>query len=436
MNPFVLAIDGPAGAGKSATARGVARRLGLLHVDSGAMYRAAAWTALRKGANLDSESEVLRAVDSVRFEASDEGLRVDGRPVEDEIRTAEAGEAASRVAVHRGLRRRLVAIQRSLARPPGIVMEGRDIGTVVFPRASLKVFLSASAEVRARRRYDEILGRGETADLAGIEAMIRDRDRRDEGRAESPALPAPDAIPLDTSDLSLDEQVEIVGRWGELGLRGPGRTSPFYWFGSRFVKAFSRTFLKFRIEGLDHVPRTGPLIAACNHISFWDPPLVGSNFPRVLHFVAKAELFENKLFGAMLRGYNSIPIQRGTRARTGLLGAEEVLNEGGAVLIFPEGTRNKSGTLMPPRAGIGRLAVVTRSPVLPVRISGSNRIRRSMRRQELVRIVIGTPLAPPTSPDPDRTEMNAFALRVMEAIAALPSDAETPYRADQALRGT
>ena len=436
MNSFVLAIDGPAGAGKSATARGVARRLGLLHVDSGAMYRAAAWAALRKGANLDSENDVLHALESARFEASGEGLRVDGLLVEAEIRTADAGEAASRVAVHRGLRRRLVAIQRSLARPPGIVMEGRDIGTVVFPRASLKVFLSASVQVRARRRYDELVGRGESADLESIEAMILDRDRRDESRAESPALPAPDAIPLDTSDLNLDEQVEIVGRWAELGLRGPGRTKPFYWFGSRFVKAFSRTLLKFRIEGLDHVPRTGPLIAACNHISFWDPPLVGSNFPRVLHFVAKAELFENKLFGAMLRGYNSIPIQRGTRARTGLLGAEEVLNEGGAVLIFPEGTRNKSGTLMPPRAGIGRLAVVTRSPVLPVRISGSNRIRRSMRRQELVRIVIGTPLAPPTRPDPDRAEMNAFALRVMEAIAALPGDAETPYRADPILRGT
>jgi cytidylate kinase len=428
MTPFVLAIDGPAGAGKSATSRGVAKRLGLLHVDSGAMYRAAAWVALRKGANLDLEADVLRAIDGVRFEASAEGLRCDGRLVEAEIRTAEAGDAASRVAVHRGLRGRLVAIQRSLARAPGIVMEGRDIGTVVFPRASLKIFLSASAEVRARRRYRELTGRGESADLAAIETMIRDRDRRDESRAESPALPAPDAIPLDTSDLTLEEQTEIVGRWAELGLRGPGPTTPFYWFGSRFVKAFSRTFLKFRIEGLDHVPRSGPLIAACNHISFWDPPLVGSNFPRVLHFVAKAELFENKVFGAMLRGYNSIPIQRGTRARAGLLGAEEVLNEGGAVLIFPEGTRNKSGALMPPRAGIGRLAVVTRSPVLPVRISGSNQIRRSLRRQTLVRIVIGTPLVPPVRPDPDRTAMNAFALRVMEAIAALPGPPETPDR--------
>lgn len=420
MSAFVLAIDGPAGAGKSATARGVAHRLHLPHVDSGAMYRAAAWLGLRSGADLDSEGDLLRALEHARFEATAEGFRCDGRLIEAEIRTAEAGEAASRVAVHPGLRRRLVTIQRSFAKPPGVVMEGRDIGTVVFPKADLKIFLSASAEVRALRRFQELEARGERADLAAIEAMIRERDARDRGRAESPLLPAEDAIRLDTSSLTLDEQVDVVGRWAELARGGTGRTTPFYWFGSRFVKAFSRTCLKFRIEGLDHVPRGGPLIAACNHISFWDPPLVGSNFPRVLHFIAKAELFRNKVFGAMLRGYNSIPIQRGSRARSGLLGAEDVLLGGGAVLIFPEGTRNKSGALLPPRAGIGRLAVVTRSPVLPIRISGSNQIRRSLRRQTLVRIVIGTPMTPPIRTGADRTDMDSFAVRVMEAIAALP----------------
>lgn len=420
MRAFVVAIDGPAGAGKSATARGVAQRLGLPHVDSGAMYRAAAWLALQAGADLESESELLRALEGARFEPTPDGLRCGGRLLEAEIRTAQAGEAASRVAVHPGLRRRLVAIQRSFATPPGVVMEGRDIGTVVFPKADLKIFLSASAEVRALRRFRELEARGERAELAGIEAMTRDRDARDRGRAESPLQPADDAIRLDTSTLALEEQVAVVARWAELARRGPGPTTPFYWFGSRFVKAFSRSFLKFRIEGLDHVPRSGPLIAACNHISFWDPPLVGSNFPRVLHFVAKAELFQNRVFGAMLRGYNSIPIQRGSRARAGLLGAEDVLNGGGAVLIFPEGTRNKSGALLAPRAGIGRLAVVTRSPVLPIRISGSNQIRRSLRRQTLVRIVIGTPMTPPIRSEPDRDAMNSFAASVMEAIAALP----------------
>jgi len=383
------------------------------------MYRAAAWLARERGATLDHEDDVLRALEGVRFEVGPDGLRVDGRSIEAEIRTAEAGEAASLVAVHPRLRRRLVRTQRSLARAPGVVMEGRDIGTVVFPKADLKIFLSASVEARAARRLRELEERGERPDLAAIEAMIRERDRRDAGRAESPLVPAGDAVPLDTTALTLEEQVDLAAHWASLAMRGPGPTKPFYWFGSRFVKVFSRTVLRFKIDGLDHVPRTGPLIVACNHISFWDPPLVGSNFPRPLHFLAKAELFQNKVFGAMLRGYNSIPIQRGPQARSGLRGGEEALNRGGAVLIFPEGTRNKSGAMLPPRAGIGRLAAVTRAPVLPVRITGSNNIRRSIARLELVWIRFGSPVCPPPGIAGDREAEHAFACRVMDAIAAL-----------------
>ncbi|HEX7077553.1 MAG TPA: (d)CMP kinase [Candidatus Eisenbacteria bacterium] len=419
----MLAIDGPAGAGKSVTARGVAERLGLLHVDSGAMYRAVAWLAAKAGADLDDEAAVLRAVGKIRFDVGPSGLLVDGRSVEAEIRSGEAGAAASRVAVHPRLRRRLVQIQRSLAKPPGVVMEGRDIGTVVFPKADLKIFLSASVEARARRRRDELEARGEPADLEAIEAMVRERDERDARRAQSPLRPAPDALPLDTTALTLAQQVDLAAHWAGLALRqGDVPMTPFYWFGSRFVRYFSRIFLRLRLEGFDRVPRSGPLIVACNHISFWDPPLVGSNFPRILHFLAKAELFQNKVFGAMLRGYNSIPIQRGPQARSGLRGAEEALNRGGAVLIFPEGTRNKSGALLSPRAGIGRLAAITRAPVLPVRITGSNRIRRSMARLQVVRIACGPLLMPPVLEEGNREAEYSYACRIMDAIAALHPD--------------
>jgi 1-acyl-sn-glycerol-3-phosphate acyltransferase len=148
-----------------------------------------------------------------------------------------------------------------------------------------------------------------------------------------------------------------------------------------------------------------------------------------MHFVAKAELFHNPLFGALIRSYNSIPIQRGAQARSGLRGAEDVLSAGGAVLIFPEGTRNKSSQLMPPRAGIGRLAAVTRSPVAPACISGSNQIRRSMRRQVPVRITFGSPMMPPASGQPERDEVRAFARKIMDEIAALLAEQErTPWK--------
>ena len=419
MKPFVLAIDGPAGAGKSVTARAVAERLGLRHVDSGAMYRAVGWLARSKGVALDNERAILALLERVRLEAGPDGLRADGELVEPHIRSAEAGDAASVVALHQRLRQRLVTLQRSLAAAPGLVMEGRDIGTVVFPKADLKLFLTASTEARARRRHEELEARGEPANLADIEAMIRDRDRRDEERAASPLKAAPDAIPLDTTALTLEEQIDLATHWARLALAGPGKMTAIYRFGHDFAHWFAVLGMRFQIEGLERLPRSGPLIVACNHISFWDPPLVGSSVPRVIHFVAKAELFENRLLGGLISRYNAIPIHRGAKARGGLRGAEDVLANGGAVLIFPEGTRSKSSTFLPPKAGVTRLASLTRSPIVPARITGSRQIRRSMLRQVLVRIAFGAPMMPPMGEDVTKEGGRAFAKRVMDAIGAL-----------------
>jgi len=424
LKPFVLAIDGPAGAGKSTTARGVAQRLGLLHVDSGSMYRAVAWAANRKGVSLDDEKALLELLETRKIVPGPEGVCVDGASVEGQIRTAEAGEAASRVALHPGLRRKLVALQRSLARPPGLVMEGRDIGTVVFPDATLKLFVSATAEARAVRRYQELRARGEHADPQAILAQIRERDRRDTERAASPLVRAPDAVLLDTTAIAPEEQVSLATHWATLAMKPVSRPGLVYAFGAGFTRLFARTLLDFHLEGLDRIPRRGPLIVACNHISFWDPPLVGAHLPREMHFVAKAELFHNPLFGALIRAYNSIPIQRGAQARAGLRGAEDVLSSGGAILIFPEGTRNKSGELKPPRAGVGRLAAATRTPVVPACISGSNQIRRSMLRQVPIRITFGSPVMPPGSGNPEREEVRAFARAIMDRIAGLLAEQE------------
>ena len=419
MRPFIVAIDGPAGAGKSTTARGVALRLGLLHVDSGAMYRAVAALALREGVSLGDESALVALLRRTRIDPTPSGMRVNGADVEREIRTAEAGEAASRVALHPKVREVLVALQRSFAREPGLVMEGRDIGTVVFPHADLKIFIVASPEARAERRLQELLARGESADRAAIVDSIRERDRRDTGRAVSPLKPAPDALELDTSRMTPEEQVDLASYWADLARKGPGRMTPIYWFGKTLAQVFAKVFLDFHIEGLEHIPRTGPVLVACNHISFWDPPLVGSSIPRGIAFVAKAELFENRLVGALLRSYNAMPIERGPKARAGLRGAEDALSSGGAVLIFPEGTRNKSGKLLPPRGGIARLAAVTRSPVVPACITGSNQIRRSMLRQVPIRISFGPPMMPPRSANVEREESRRYAVQVMDAVARL-----------------
>ena len=419
MKAFVVAIDGPAGAGKSVTARAVAERLGLRHIDSGAMYRAIAWHAQEQGVPVDSEAALLGLLKRTSLAAGPEGLRIDGKEVESRIRTAEAGQAASRIAIYPRVRSWLVRLQRSLAKPPGIVMEGRDIGTVVFPRADIKIYLTASPEARSRRRYEELRARGEEADLTEIEAAVRERDLRDSGRASSPMLPAPDAYPLDTSNLSLGEQVDVAVEWAEKARLGPGRMGLIYRFGHDLAALFSRTCLKFHLEGLERIPRKGPLIVACNHISFWDPPLVGSNIPRLLLFMAKQELFQNRLLGALISSYNSIPVQRGAQARSALRGAEVALARGWAVLIFPEGTRSKIGRLLPPKPGVARLAAVARAPVLPAYISGSDQIRRSMLRQVTVRIRFGSMMMPPLGAAGRIEHSREYAERVMDEIAAL-----------------
>src|SRR5262249_33729940 len=144
-----------------------------------------------------------------------DGIQVDGTSVERAIRTAEAGEAASRVALHPALRKKLVSIQRSLARAPGLVMEGRDIGTVGFPDADLKIYLTRAREARAERRFLELQARGEPADRDAIVSQIRERDRRDSERAASPLVQAPDAIPLDTTCLDPDGAVSLATSWAE-----------------------------------------------------------------------------------------------------------------------------------------------------------------------------------------------------------------------------
>jgi cytidylate kinase len=195
---MIVAIDGPAGSGKSTVARAVARRLGFTYLDSGAMYRSVGLATLERGGE---PADVARAIELELGER----VRLDGRDVTEAIRAPEVSEAASRVAADPGVREALVAKQRELMRRGDWVAEGRDIGTVVAPDAEVKVYLTASDEERARRRADEL-----GADVGTVLAEQAIRDERDRSREHSPLEPAPGAIELDTTGLSVDEVVERV----------------------------------------------------------------------------------------------------------------------------------------------------------------------------------------------------------------------------------
>ncbi len=210
----VIAIDGPAGAGKSTVSRRVATHLGFQYVDTGAMYRVVGLVAHRTGVSFDDAAALGVLCDELdlRFEEHEDGLHTiaNGSDLSRDIRSAAAGDLASRVSVVPIVRERLVALQRAMGEARPTVMEGRDIGTVVFPDAPLKVFLGASVGERARRRCADLDARGESADADEVARQIAERDQRDSSRAHSPLRPAVDALTVDTTDQSIEGVVEHI----------------------------------------------------------------------------------------------------------------------------------------------------------------------------------------------------------------------------------
>ena len=214
---MIVAIDGPAGSGKSTVARRVATRLAFHYLDTGAMYRALALAGLQAGADLDDDTSMTKLAKSIHIEFEHQDgsalptrVLLDGTDVTTQIRTPRADEAVSHVARLAGVRRVMVQRQRSLGAGRDLVAEGRDIGTVVFPAAQVKIFLTASAKERARRRYLEMDGRGETIDQSEVLTRINARDTADSERETSPLALADGAVELDTTSLSIDEVVERI----------------------------------------------------------------------------------------------------------------------------------------------------------------------------------------------------------------------------------
>lgn len=214
MKKIIVAIDGPAASGKSSTARRLARSLGYVYIDSGAMYRACALAAIRAHLDIRNSTEILNMLSliDIRLEQSEAGNKVilGGEDVSEAIRSEEISRLASDISAIPIVRDKMVELQRQMALEGGVVMDGRDIGTVVFPQAEVKFFMIADVSERAKRRYKELQDKGIEADIKNVLSELQIRDENDTNRAVAPLRPAPDSILIDTSRLSLDEQVAIL----------------------------------------------------------------------------------------------------------------------------------------------------------------------------------------------------------------------------------
>ncbi len=214
MKRFAIAVDGPAGSGKSTVAKAVARKLGIIYVDTGAMYRTVALHCKQNNISWEQEADVAASLDSLKMkivpEEGGQKIFLNDVDVTAEVRTAEIGKGASAVAVYPKVRERMVELQQDMAKEHSVIMDGRDIGTVVLPDANVKIFLTASAEIRARRRYDELIEKGQDVVYEDVLADVIQRDNNDMNRAIAPLKPAEDSVLCDTSELTLEESIQLL----------------------------------------------------------------------------------------------------------------------------------------------------------------------------------------------------------------------------------
>ena len=464
QQPRVVAIDGPAGSGKSTVAKALARRVGLDYLDTGAMYRAVAFAAIRRGIDPDDREPVARIAREMTLVVG-ESVTVDGVDATIEIRGPEVTRAVSTVAANPDVRVELRDRQRAWAREhKGGVIEGRDIGTVVFPDAVLKVYLTANDSERARRRHLEAAALHYDASspalaVETVQAELARRDHLDSTRATSPLTAADDAIEIDTTGRTVDEVVDDLvsrlepsavpavvrsesrgsvsrpegldahGAWRPTtkGRAGQAFDRGLYRFCRAAVHGFSRAFWRLSIEGLENVPTSGPFVVAPVHRSNIDTPLIATITHRRLRFMGKDSLWKSRAAARFLSALGGFPVHRGSADRDALRRCIEVIHAGEPLVVFPEGTRQSGPIVQDLFEGAVYVAARTGVPIVPVGIGGSeNAMPKGSKFLHPVRIaiVIGAPLPPPGTP-----ERRATRREIKELTAQLHKEIQTLFDA-------
>jgi len=420
MKKPIVAIDGPAGSGKSTVAKIVAKRLGFIYIDSGAMYRTLALKAVKNGISLDDKEKIVKMAEGAVIELKNDGEKnkviLDGNDVSGAIRTEEISAKTKIVAAIGEVRAIIRAKQQAMGSAGGVVMEGRDIGTRVFPAAEYKFYLDASIECRAERRYNEQKSKGETVSLDEIKRQIIERDEKDKTRHESPLVAAKDAEVVDTTKLSIEEVAGLIVKKIEDEEGGGKDKVKIHWLfylGRFFFRVVFKIFWRLEIVGRENIPKSGGLLIAPNHLTYADPPLTGAAVNRPVHFMAKKELFDMPVLGFLIKRTNAFPIKRGMQDIGAFRKVFKLIESGEALMVFPEGTRSKDGGFGKARAGLGMIACISQVPVVPARIVNSDKLMSFKK----LKYIFGKPMMPPK--EYTKEDYLKFSEQVLEEIKKL-----------------
>ncbi len=386
-----IAIDGPGGAGKSSVAKAIAKKLGIIYVDTGALYRTIGLHMIRSGISISDRDKVVAELPNftleLKFTDGNQVILLNGEDVKDTIRTPEISMAASAVSAIPEVREYLLNMQRDTAKKNSVIMDGRDIGTVILPDAEVKIFLIASPEARAKRRYNELVAKGIDTTYETVFSEMMERDKNDSTRDIAPCIQADDAILLDNSRLTPEETVNAAIKIINLKVKKKTPYMKLHVFFAPLIRFFQR----IKVSGLENIPDYGGVIFCPNHIAIRDVFLVAASSKRQIRYLAKKELFSIPIISACVRFLGAIKLDRKGGDVAALKAAVNCVKEGDVVAVFPQGHRypGVNPATTPTKNGAALIAYHSGADVIPVCIKTKNVKYGLFRKKE---IIFGKPI--------------------------------------------
>jgi cytidylate kinase len=369
---MIITIDGPAGTGKSTIAKKLSKLIDIPYYNTGTMYRAITYKAMRNHIQMEDAAQRKELLSKTTLQLAGDQCFLDRENVAQYLRDKQVDTLVAKISTYEDVRKYVLEIQRAVGKNGGI-FEGRDMGTVVFPDADLKIFLTASPKVRAQRRFLEMKNIQPNITLAQVEKEIKERDHLDTTRKIAPLRQAEDAFFIDTSYLSVAEIISKIERQYKVIANRKDRPGKFFLFSRFLTKMFCKIFYRHKVYGKKNLIK-GAAIVAANHVSYLDPIILGIASKAPIYFFARKTLFKQKLLGFLLSRLCTYPInQEGIDLRA-MRATEALLQDRKKIGLFPEGARSFDGTLQELKEGVALIAIKTKTKVIPALIVGTYEI--------------------------------------------------------------